>query len=66
MEQLTAEKLATEELVAEQAETVGQLRALQPARGAAAAAQDELRAVSSVSEREQAQRLVLLVRARSD
>jgi hypothetical protein len=68
VEQLTAEKLATEERVAEQAETLRELteanaalsaRALQLAQDVAAA-EDELRAVSSVSEREQAQRLALL------
>lgn len=68
IEKLTAEKLATEERAAEQAETLRQLteanatlsaRALQLAQDATAA-QDELRAVSSMSERDQAQKLALL------
>jgi hypothetical protein len=68
VEQLEAEKLAVEESAAQQAETLRQLteanaalstRALQLAQDAAAA-QDELRAVNIVSEREQAQRLALL------
>jgi uncharacterized phage infection (PIP) family protein YhgE len=68
IEQLTAEKLAMEERAAEQAETLRELteanatlsaRALQLAQDAAAA-QDELRAVSSMSERDQVQRLALL------
>ena len=68
LEQLAAEKLAVEERAAEQAETLRQLteanatlssRALQLAEDAAAA-QEELRAVKAVSEREQAQRLALL------
>ena len=65
---MAAEKLAVEERAAEQAETLRQLteanatlssRALQLAEDAAAA-QEELRAVKAVSEREQAQRLALL------
>ncbi|KAH9174506.1 Up-regulated during septation-domain-containing protein [Lactarius sanguifluus] len=68
IEQLAAEKLAVEERAAEQAETLRQLteangvlsaRALQLAEDAAAA-QEELRAVNTVSEREQTQRLALL------
>lgn len=68
VERLSAEKLAVEERVAEQAETLRELtranaalsaRALQLAQDAAAA-QEELRAVSSVSEREQVQRLALM------
>jgi len=68
VEQLAAEKLAAEEQAAEQAETLRELteanaalsaRALQLSQDAVAV-QDELRAVSSVSEREQAQRLALL------
>jgi methyl-accepting chemotaxis protein len=68
VEQLTAEKMATEERAAEQAETLRELteankalsaRALQLAQDAVAA-QEELRAVSLVSEREQEQRLALL------
>jgi hypothetical protein len=68
IEQLTAEKVATEERAAEQAETLRELteanatlsaRALQLAQDAVAA-QDELRAVSAVSERDQVQRLALL------
>ena len=65
---MAVEKLAVEERGAEQAETLRQLteanatlssRALQLAEDAAAA-QEELRAVKAVSEREQAQRLALL------
>ncbi|KAH9055308.1 Up-regulated during septation-domain-containing protein [Lactarius vividus] len=68
VDQLAAEKLAVEERAAEQAETLRQLteanavlsaRALQLAEDAAAA-QEELRAVNTVSEREQTQRLALL------
>lgn len=68
MEQMAAEKLAMEERATEQAQTLGQLteanaalsaRALQLAQDAAAA-QDELRAVSLASEREEVQRLALL------
>ncbi|KAH9009834.1 hypothetical protein EDB83DRAFT_2322630 [Lactarius deliciosus] len=68
IEQLAAEKLAVEERAAEQAETLRQLteanavlsaRALQLAEDAAAV-QEELRAVNTVSEREQTQRLALL------
>lgn len=68
VEQLAAEKLAVEERAAEQAETLRQLteanamlsaRALQLAADAAAV-QEELRAVNTVSEREQTQRLALL------
>ena len=68
VEQLMAEKLATEQRAAEQAETLRELtevntalsaRALQLAQDAAAA-EDELRTVRSVSEREQTQRLALL------
>jgi hypothetical protein len=68
VEQLTAEKLAMEQRAAEQAETLRELtevnaalsaRALQLAQDAAAA-EDELRTVRSVSEREQTQRLALL------
>ena len=68
VDQLAVEKLAVEERAAEQAETLRQLteanatlssRALQLAEDAAAA-QEELRAVKAVSEREQAQRLALL------
>ncbi|KAH9983526.1 Up-regulated during septation-domain-containing protein [Russula compacta] len=68
MEQLAAEKLAMEERATEQAQTLRQLteanaalsaRALQLAQDAAVA-QDELRAVSLASEREQVQRLALL------
>ncbi len=68
IEQLAAEKLATEERAAEQAETLRELteanamlsaRALQLAQDAAAA-QDELRAVSSASGRDQEQKLALL------
>ena len=68
LDQLAAEKLGVEERAAEQAETLRQLteanatlssRALQLAEDAAAA-QEELRAVKAVSEREQAQRLALL------
>ena len=65
---MAAEKLATEERAAEQAETLRELteanaalsgRALQLAQDAVAV-QDELQAVSSVSGREQEQRLALL------
>ena len=68
VDQLAVEKLAVEERAAEQAETLRQLteanatlssRSLQLAEDAAAA-QEELRAVKAVSEREQAQRLALL------
>ena len=68
IEQLTAEKLATEERAAEQAEALRELteanaklsaRALQLAQDAAAA-QDELRAVSTMSEKDQQQKLALL------
>lgn len=68
VEQLAAEKLATEERAAEQAETLRELtevnatlsaRALQLAQDAAAA-QEEVRALSSASERDQEQRLALL------
>ncbi|KAH8988708.1 hypothetical protein EDB86DRAFT_2945634 [Lactarius hatsudake] len=68
VDQLAAEKLAVEERAAEQAETLRQLteanavlsaRALQLAEDAAAA-QEELRAVNTASEREQTQRLALL------
>ncbi|KAH9017471.1 hypothetical protein EDB83DRAFT_2437562 [Lactarius deliciosus] len=70
VDQLAAEKLAVEERAAEEAEMLRRLtevngvlsvRALQLAEdAAAAAAQEELRAVNTVSEREQTQRLVLL------
>jgi hypothetical protein len=65
---MVAEKMSMEERAAEQAETLRELtevnatlsaRALQLAQDAAAA-QEELRAVKSVSERDQAQRLALL------
>ncbi|KAH9017485.1 hypothetical protein EDB83DRAFT_2571256 [Lactarius deliciosus] len=68
VDQLAAEKLAVEEHVAEQTETLRQLteangvlsaRALQLAEDAAAV-QEELRTVNAVSERKQTQRLALL------
>lgn len=68
VQQLAAEKLAAEERAAEQVETLRQLnstnvalsaRALQLAQDVSRA-QEELRAVHSMSEREQEQRLALL------